>query len=204
MKLFVVLLVSLIAVSSAHRLPPGLAQVLDNLGYVQVYRPNSGRIVGKSLHFRLESIQVIIVVFFKGGVETTIANHPHQLVMLKGGSFTCGGSIISTQWALTAGHCLEDKPTPSRIQFRAGSTDRSAGGLLVTATEYHLHPKYDSWNANYDAAVAKVSPSFSGTNIKAIALPASGTELGPGTSVTVSGWGLTVSCLNFYSWENHN
>lgn len=40
--------------------------------------------------------------FIKGGVETTIANHPHQLVMLKGGSFTCGGSIISTQWALTA------------------------------------------------------------------------------------------------------
>lgn len=129
----------------------------------------------------------------KGGVETTIANHPHQLAMLKGGSFACGGSIISAQWALTAGHCLEDYPAPRRIQFRAGSTDRTIGGQLVTATEYHLHPKYDIWTANYDVAVVKVSPSFSGTNIRAIPLPASGNQLVPGTSVTVTGWGRSVS-----------
>lgn len=128
-----------------------------------------------------------------GGIETTIANHPHQLVMFKGSSFACGGSILSTQWALTAAHCLEERPIPTRVQFRAGSTDRSAGGLIVTASEYHLHPDYSSWTVFYDAAVVKVFPSFVGINIKPIALPASGTELVAGSSVTITGWGRTVS-----------
>uniref|UniRef100_A0A336LV69 CSON005753 protein n=1 Tax=Culicoides sonorensis TaxID=179676 RepID=A0A336LV69_CULSO len=173
MKLFVVLLFSLIAASSAHRLPPGLAQLLTNLNYVQAYTEDdyAGRIVG--------------------GTETTIASHPHQLVMLRSGSFICGGSIISTAWALSAAHCLDDYPSVRSVQFRAGSTDRTQGGLLVTATEYHIHPKYDIYTASYDAAVVKVTPSFSGTSIRPIPLPSSGVELVSGTTVTVTGWGRT-------------
>uniref|UniRef100_A0A336N3E9 CSON005710 protein n=1 Tax=Culicoides sonorensis TaxID=179676 RepID=A0A336N3E9_CULSO len=243
MKLFVVLLFSLIAASSAHRLPPGLAQLLTNLNYVQVYTEDdyAGRIVATEYHIHpkydiytasYDAAVVKVTPSFSGtsirpiplpssgvelvsgttvtvtgwgrtetgslptrlrGSETTIASHPHQLAMIKNGAFKCGASIIASQWALTAAHCIDDYPAVSRIQFRAGSTDRTWGGLLVTATAYHLHPKYDKYLANYDVAVVSVSPSFSGTNIRPIPLVAAGTELSAGTSVLVTGWGYTDS-----------
>lgn len=132
-----------------------------------------------------------------GGEVTNIANHPYQLAMLKGGTFICAGVIIGKSWAITSGHCLDDFPSPKRIQFRAGSTNRIRGGILVTAVEYYLHNKYDYFTASYDVAIVKVLPNFRGINIKPILLPNNGKELLDGDVVTLTGWGRTVSFSNF-------
>lgn len=132
-----------------------------------------------------------------GGVQTSIADHPYQLAMLKGGTFVCAGVIIANSWAITSAHCLDDFPSAQRIKFRAGSTNRLRGGILVTAVEYHLHDKYDYFTASYDVAVVKVSPNFRGINIKPIMLPSNEKELLDGDIVTLTGWGRTVSFSNF-------
>lgn len=43
-----------------------------------------------------------------GGSPADIANFPFQLSMRILGTFECGASIISPQWALTAAHCFKE------------------------------------------------------------------------------------------------
>lgn len=42
-----------------------------------------------------------------GGYETTIEENPWQVSLQYFTSHRCGGSIIGSQWVLTAGHCTE-------------------------------------------------------------------------------------------------
>ncbi|XP_063709257.1 trypsin-7-like [Culicoides brevitarsis] len=126
-----------------------------------------------------------------GGVETTIANHPYMIFMYIQNAGVGGASIISPEWALTNALNLVADPIPDFITFRAGSSDRTSGGLVVRGTEYHMHPEYKMWKAGYDVAVVKVSPSFEGMNIKPIPLTESRDELETGSLVRITGWGST-------------
>lgn len=42
-----------------------------------------------------------------GGSSADITSYPWQLSLRRSGSHSCGASIISSTWALTAAHCVE-------------------------------------------------------------------------------------------------
>jgi len=42
-----------------------------------------------------------------GGVEATPHSWPHQAALFIDDMYFCGGSLISSEWVLTAAHCMD-------------------------------------------------------------------------------------------------
>ncbi|XP_023938043.1 collagenase-like [Bicyclus anynana] len=78
------------------------------------------------------------------GWEAEEAQIPYQLsirmVAPAGNVFSCGATIIHSEWALTAAHCTANRVT---IVIRAGATALSHPELLFETTDYINHPEYD-------------------------------------------------------------
>ncbi|KAJ4432547.1 hypothetical protein ANN_21170 [Periplaneta americana] len=88
-----------------------------------------------------------------GGTTTTITNFPYQLSLRYSGSHICGASIISANWAVTAGHCIIG--SASSLTLRAGSTYSNTGGTVHQVSQAIRHGSYNANTLDYDIAVLK-------------------------------------------------
>ncbi|XP_033349426.1 trypsin-2-like [Bombus vosnesenskii] len=119
-----------------------------------------------------------------GGSQVDIGQHPHQLSLQTSGHI-CGGSIISSNWAITAAHCVGS--SPSQYTIRIGSSHKDLG------TPYGIkniirHPRYNARTIDFDVALLEINGTVEfGTNVQPIK-PAN-TELLPNKMVNVTGWG---------------
>ncbi|GFG33054.1 hypothetical protein Cfor_00060, partial [Coptotermes formosanus] len=105
------------------------------------------------------------------------------------GSHVCGASIISSNWVVTAAHCVVGVSVSS-ISVRSGSTYSNSGGTIHSATKVTVHGSYNSDTQDYDVAIVQVSPAFTtSSSEQSIALESSTVSVG--TNVVVSGWGTT-------------
>ncbi|XP_049787906.1 trypsin alpha-like [Schistocerca cancellata] len=129
-----------------------------------------------------------------GGSEASISDYPWTLALLYGGYQQCGASIIGTEWALTAAHCVSDYRAPYQALYtvRAGSSNRDSGGTVLDVAEVYEHEQHDSISGDYDIAVMRIDGSFPlGANISVVSLPEDGYDPPVGLAVTVAGWGFT-------------
>ncbi|XP_037942627.1 serine protease SP24D-like [Teleopsis dalmanni] len=129
-----------------------------------------------------------------GGIDATEGQFAHQISLRYSGSHICGGSIISRNYILTAGHCVGDEDEdgiyhvddPKYYTIRAGSSNRLSGGVVIAVETITVHESYG--NFLNDVALLKLStPLIYSANIKAIPLASS--EVTPGEKVIISGWG---------------
>ncbi|XP_034948075.1 trypsin-1-like isoform X2 [Chelonus insularis] len=103
----------------------------------------------------------------------------------------CGATIISSNWGITAAHCVLLPVSTANYSVRAGSNYRSQGGSVHKLVNVIHHPQYNSSISDYDAGLFMVEPEFQFDNsTQPIVLPASDEEEKTDTSWgTAVGWG---------------
>jgi secreted trypsin-like serine protease len=129
-----------------------------------------------------------------GGNEATPGEYPWQVqLQIPGYLHWCGGSIIDTDWVLTAAHCVQGVAAGS-FTVRAGLHDRFApDGNVQTRSVAQVvrHPDYNSATIENDVALLRLSAPFVFTpRVQPIEVA---TGIPPaGSLAPVSGWGQTA------------
>ncbi|XP_076249085.1 trypsin-1-like [Calliopsis andreniformis] len=121
-----------------------------------------------------------------GGSAVDIRDHPYQLSFQTTGHI-CGASVISSNWAITAAHCVGQ--AASRYSLRAGSTNKDQG-VRYAIKRVIRHPNYDSYTIDYDVALLEIDGAIKlSGNVQPVKL--AGSELPSGSQVNITGWGAT-------------
>nr|XP_004650757.2 ovochymase-2 [Jaculus jaculus] len=129
-----------------------------------------------------------------GGSQVEKGSYPWQVSLRQGRKHICGGSIISSQWVITAAHCVAKRNIASTLTVTAGEHDLSQtepGEQTLTIETSLIHPQFSIRKPmEYDIALLKVAGGFQfGHVARPICLPEPGEHFGAGLVCTTAGWG---------------
>uniref|UniRef100_A0A7M5WYY6 Peptidase S1 domain-containing protein n=1 Tax=Clytia hemisphaerica TaxID=252671 RepID=A0A7M5WYY6_9CNID len=131
-----------------------------------------------------------------GGTEAERKELPWQAALWGGsGKPYCGGTLISSQYVVTAAHCV-DGSSPQYVVLGAhvfgGGTENNRQVRQVS--NVISHENYNSQTLANDIALIKLnSPVEYNDYVKPACVPESGDAPDPNTEVVISGWGTTQS-----------
>lgn len=132
-----------------------------------------------------------------GGRATTIEAWP-WMVSLRNeyGTHFCGATLISSQWVLTAAHCLSPITSPNPLgSIVLGDTSLTEPSEYHVTREnfsLHVHPDFDSSTFAHDIALIYFDPPVSRTKgVSAACLNQRSNELDVFSKCFVAGWGST-------------
>ncbi|XP_069705984.1 trypsin I-P1-like [Phaenicophaeus curvirostris] len=124
-----------------------------------------------------------------GGYTCAENSVPYQ-VSLNFGFHFCGGSLINSQWVLSAAHCY--KP---RMQVQLGKHNLAlteSTQQLISSAKIIRYPGFNAKTADNDIMLIKLAqPAQLTRAIQTVSLPTS--CVAAGTTCLISGWGNTLS-----------
>ncbi|XP_069506483.1 trypsin-like [Ambystoma mexicanum] len=146
-------------------------------------------LLGAAAAFPLEDDDKIV-----GGYTCPEHSVPYQVSLYSGYHF-CGGSLINSEWVVTAAHCYE-----SRIQVRLGEHNikvLEGNEQFINSAKVIWHPKFSSRTLDNDIMLIKLAtPVTFSAHIQPVALPTQCAAAG--TECLISGWGNTLSSGSKY------
>ncbi len=102
----------------------------------------------------------------------------------------CGGSLIGSEWVVTASHCTEGMSV-SEIDVLIGKNSLSgSGGERIEVDRIIMHPDYDNTNWDNDIALLHLKQASSKTVLEVL-YPENEDLAAANTGATILGWGKT-------------
>lgn len=193
----------------------GLALDLDNIRPIhesqfwQATHPALAQLMTTSESvYRAVGAKVNTAARVTGGSFANQNQFPYQaalVITLPTEQSFCGGSLITTNFVLTAAHCL-DTATMATVLLGAHNVSQSAETTrniqLVMASNFRVHENYNASQYQNDIALLTLSRSVVVSNvISVIALPrwSQVDTTFAGSVAVVSGWGRYLDTVDLLS-----
>ncbi|XP_035238445.1 elastase 2 like [Anguilla anguilla] len=135
-----------------------------------------------------------VVTRVVGGVDAIPNSWPWQISLqyTSNGNWyhTCGGTLISSDWVLTAAHCISSSKTYRVELGKHNLKETEAASVTIPAGKIIVHEKWNPFFIRNDIALIKLeTPVTVGDAIMPACLPEAGFILPHNEACYVTGWG---------------
>uniref|UniRef100_A0A8C5Q9G0 Peptidase S1 domain-containing protein n=1 Tax=Leptobrachium leishanense TaxID=445787 RepID=A0A8C5Q9G0_9ANUR len=126
-----------------------------------------------------------------GGLDAFYGEWPWQVSLRKNGYHICGGSMLDTQWVLSAAHCFIRPFSPSDYTVNLGAYQLSIpNGVMAKVASIYIHPTYRYAGSSGDIALIKLQTPIPYTDyVLPVCIPELDVTFPTGFNCFVTGWG---------------